>query len=147
MTACARKRGKPAKKRHSKRQRRPRTLPSSASTSFTARSQHYYEAGYTDSWPHRRSRHEHKTLLEAAECTVPTAFGWYVFAIEKDDEPRELTEAKDDASSLADAYLSDVLIERRRPFSARAVGIFSERLLACPCLAARIVFWGLFSLL
>jgi hypothetical protein len=42
----------------------------------------HYEAGWTDSWSHRRCLHKHRTLAEAAECTMPTGAGWYVFAIE-----------------------------------------------------------------
>jgi len=38
--------------------------------------------------------HEHKTLLDAARCAMPTGAGWYVFAVE-DDEPRELNGRED----------------------------------------------------
>src|SRR5258708_28741308 len=42
----------------------------------------YYEAGWTDSFCHRRCLHEHPTLLEAAECGMPHGAGWYVLAVE-----------------------------------------------------------------
>jgi len=42
----------------------------------------YYEAGWTDSFCHRRCWHEHPTLLEAAECGMPHGAGWYVLAVE-----------------------------------------------------------------
>jgi hypothetical protein len=54
----------------------------------------HFEAGWTDSWSHRRCMHKHKTLKEAAKCAMPTGCGWYVFAVE-DDEPRELNEKEE----------------------------------------------------
>jgi hypothetical protein len=53
-----------------------------------------YEAGWTDSWSHRRCMHSHKTLSEAAECALPTGAGWCVLAVER-GEPRELLPAED----------------------------------------------------
>jgi hypothetical protein len=54
----------------------------------------HYEAGWTDSWCHRRCMHAHKTLIEAAKCGMPQGAGWYVFAVER-GEPRELLAAED----------------------------------------------------
>jgi len=54
----------------------------------------FYEAGWTDSWSHRRCLHEHRTLLEAAACAAPHGAGWYVFAVE-DGSPRQLKAAED----------------------------------------------------
>jgi len=42
----------------------------------------YYEAGWTDSFCHRRCMHEDSTLIEAAECGTPRGAGWYVLAVE-----------------------------------------------------------------
>jgi hypothetical protein len=49
----------------------------------------YYEAGWTDSWSHRRCLHEHRTLLEAAACAAPHGAGWYIFTVEEGN-PRQL---------------------------------------------------------
>jgi hypothetical protein len=38
--------------------------------------------------------HEHRTLIEAAQCAMPHGAGWYVFAVDA-DAPRELTAAED----------------------------------------------------
>jgi hypothetical protein len=49
----------------------------------------YYEAGWTESWSHRRCLHEHLTLIEAAKCAMPHVFavdGW---------TPRQLTDAEE----------------------------------------------------
>ena len=54
----------------------------------------YYEAGWTESWTHRRCLHKHPTLLEAASCALPRGPGWYVFAVDG-NMPRELTDAED----------------------------------------------------
>jgi hypothetical protein len=54
----------------------------------------HYEAGWTESWSHRRCMHKHPTLIEAAECGMPHGAGWYVFAVEG-EMPRQLTEAED----------------------------------------------------
>ena len=48
----------------------------------------YYEAGWTDSWSHRRCLHQHRTLLEAAGCAAPHG------AVE-DGSPRQLKEPED----------------------------------------------------
>lgn len=53
-----------------------------------------YEGAWTDSWTHRRCRHQHRTLREAAECVIPEGPAWYVFAIEN-GKPRELTDAEE----------------------------------------------------
>jgi hypothetical protein len=54
----------------------------------------HYEAAWTDSWSHRRCRHQHQTLLEAAKCARPNGAGWYVFAVDARG-PRQLTDAED----------------------------------------------------
>jgi hypothetical protein len=54
----------------------------------------HYEAGWTESWCHRRCMHVHKTLIEAAKCGMPQGAGWYVFAVER-GEARELLPAED----------------------------------------------------
>jgi hypothetical protein len=54
----------------------------------------HFEAGWTESWSHRRCLHEHQTLIEAAKCAMPHGAGWYVFAVEG-DTPRQLTDAED----------------------------------------------------
>jgi hypothetical protein len=54
----------------------------------------HYEAAWTDSWSHRRCRHRHHTLLEAAKCAMPNGAGWYVFAVDARG-PRQLTDAED----------------------------------------------------
>jgi len=54
----------------------------------------HYEAGWTESWSHRRCQHEHRTLIEAAKCAMPHGAGWYVFAVDS-DTPRELGETED----------------------------------------------------
>ena len=48
-----------------------------------------YQAGWTDSFCHRRCMHEHPTLIEAAECGMPHGAGWYVLAVEN-GKPRQL---------------------------------------------------------
>jgi hypothetical protein len=53
----------------------------------------YYEGGWTESWSHRRCLHNHRNLIEAAECAIPKGPAWYVFAVE-DGKPRELTETE-----------------------------------------------------
>jgi hypothetical protein len=53
-----------------------------------------YEAGWTESWTHRRRMHKHPTLIEAAKCAMQHSAGWHVFAVER-DMPRELTDAED----------------------------------------------------
>jgi len=55
----------------------------------------YYEAGWTDSFCHRRCLHEHPTLIEAAECGMPHGAGWYVFAVER-GTPRQLWKPEED---------------------------------------------------
>jgi hypothetical protein len=60
----------------------------------------HYEAGWTDSWCHRRCMHPHKTLLEAAKCGMPQGAGWYVLAVER-GESRELMAAED---KIVDAF-------------------------------------------
>lgn len=54
-----------------------------------------YEAAWTESWSHRRCMHQHRTLIEAANCAMPQGAGWYVFAVEC-GAPRELDSAEED---------------------------------------------------
>jgi hypothetical protein len=54
-----------------------------------------YQAGWTDSFCHRRCMHEHPTLIEAAECGMPHGAGWYVLAVE-DGKPRQLLGDEED---------------------------------------------------
>jgi hypothetical protein len=54
----------------------------------------YYEAGWTDSWCHRRCEHVHETLIAAARCGMQHGCGWYVFAVEF-GSPRQLTNDED----------------------------------------------------
>jgi hypothetical protein len=87
---------RPSKRRIPKRKRITRTAPPPPPPPSPPPSPNiHYEAGWTDSWTHRRCMHKHKTLLEAAKCAMPTGAGWYVFAIEV-DEPRELREAEEE---------------------------------------------------
>ncbi len=53
----------------------------------------HYEAGWTDSWVHRRCFHKHPTLIDAAKCGMPQP-GFYVLAVEA-GSPRELTLEED----------------------------------------------------
>jgi hypothetical protein len=51
----------------------------------------YYEAGWTDSWCHRRCHHAHDALIDAAKCAAKQGMPrWYVFTVEF-DSPRQLT--------------------------------------------------------
>ena len=96
MRALARKRvDTPAKTRPSKRQRLTRTTPPPPPPSPPLNPNIHYEAGWSDSWSHRRCWHEHRTLLEAAECAMPRGCGWYVFAVE-DGTERELRHEEDE---------------------------------------------------
>jgi hypothetical protein len=54
----------------------------------------HFEAGWTESWSHRRCFHEHQTLIEAARCAMPQGAGWYVIAVEN-GTPRQLKAAED----------------------------------------------------
>ena len=54
----------------------------------------HYEAGWTDSWTHRRCLHNHQTLIDAAKCAMPHGAGWYVFAVDT-NRPRQLMEWED----------------------------------------------------
>jgi hypothetical protein len=42
----------------------------------------HYEAGWTDSWSHRRCLHKHRTLAAAAKCAAQYGAVGYVFAVE-----------------------------------------------------------------
>lgn len=54
----------------------------------------HYEGAWTESWTHRRCQHQHRTLMEAAECVIPEGPAWYVFAVEA-GRPRQLTETEE----------------------------------------------------
>ena len=54
-----------------------------------------YEAGGTDSFCHRRCKHEHPTLIDAAQCGMPHGARWYVFAVEN-GTPRQLLGDEED---------------------------------------------------
>jgi hypothetical protein len=56
----------------------------------------HYEAAWTESWSHRRCMHQHRTLIEAANCAMPHGAGWYVFAV-KCATRRELSDEEDEA--------------------------------------------------
>jgi hypothetical protein len=49
----------------------------------------HYEAGWTDSWSHRRCFHKHRTPSAAAKCAEPYGAYGYAFAVEG-GEGREL---------------------------------------------------------
>ena len=85
---------RPAKTRKRHRTKITRTSPPPPPPSPPPSPKLHFEAGWTDSWSHRRCLHEHNTLLDAAKCAMPRGCGWYVFAIE-DDQPRELTEREE----------------------------------------------------
>jgi hypothetical protein len=55
----------------------------------------HYEAGWTESWCHRRCEHSHQTLIDAARCATPQGAGWYVFAVEY-GLSRQLTETEEE---------------------------------------------------
>jgi hypothetical protein len=42
----------------------------------------HYEAGFSDSFQHRRCFHKHRTLEAAAKCAMPYGPYGYVFAVE-----------------------------------------------------------------
>lgn len=54
----------------------------------------HYEAGWTDSWVHRRCYHKHPTLIDAAKCGMPQP-GFYVLAVEG-GSPRQLSTEEDE---------------------------------------------------
>src|SRR5215469_8251678 len=87
--------GKPAKRRTRKRALITRTTPPPPPPSPPLRPDIHYEAGWTDSWSHRRCEHQHQTLIEAARCGAKHGCGWYVFCVEK-GIGHELREAEDE---------------------------------------------------
>jgi hypothetical protein len=62
---------------------------------YASLNERHFEAGWTESFCHRRCMHEHNTLIEAAQCGMPQGAGWYVFAVEN-GEARELTAQEDE---------------------------------------------------
>ena len=95
MRASARKQSNLfAKRRIPKQKRIRRTTAPPPPPSPPLNPNIHYEAGWTDSWSHRRCLHKHRTLLEAVECAMPQGCGWYVFAVEN-DQPRELRDAEE----------------------------------------------------
>ena len=98
MRGYARRTDRPSKsEKVPKRQLRRRTAPPPppCPPSPPTNPNLHYEAGWTDSWHHRRCMHRHATLIEAAECAMPTGAGWYIFAVEN-GEGRELSEKEDE---------------------------------------------------
>lgn len=128
MRAWAPKRPeRPARKRIHKRQRFARTAPPPPPPSPPPSPNIHFEAGWTDSWSHRRCQHRHKSLLEAAECAAPHGCGWYVFAVEE-DEPREL---RGDENEIVDRFRFSQLRVSRYPddclgYRARAEAFWYE---------------------
>jgi len=82
---------KTSRRKIPKRQKSTRTAPPPPSPPLPPlpASDLHFEAGWTDSWSHRRCLHKHLSLWEAAECAAPHGCGWYVFAVRK-GVPREL---------------------------------------------------------
>jgi hypothetical protein len=78
---------------------------------FEAPQNVYYEGAWTESWTHRRCRHHHRTLFEAAECAIPEGPAWYVFAVEN-GKPRELTPIEE--TGLEEFRRSRHLLKRAR---------------------------------
>jgi hypothetical protein len=93
MKAFARRAKRPLKRASKRQLSRLRTAPPPPPEPPLNPDIHY-EAGWTDSWSHRRCLHNHRTLTEAAECAMPTGAGWYVFAVEN-GEPRQLLDAEE----------------------------------------------------
>ena len=54
----------------------------------------HFEAAWTESWCHLRCFHEHRTVLEAAQCAMPHGCGWYLIGVEN-GEPRGLTDQEE----------------------------------------------------
>lgn len=54
----------------------------------------HYEAGWTDSWSHRRCLHKHRTLEAAAKCAAQYGAVGYVFAVEG-GQGRDLRETEE----------------------------------------------------
>jgi len=96
--AALRKNDRPRKKL-SKRKRPSRTAPPPPTVPLSSpidpKIRVHFEAAWNDSYHFRCCGHEHKTLLEAAECAMPHGCGWYVIAVEN-DEPRGLHEAENE---------------------------------------------------
>jgi hypothetical protein len=79
----------------SSRGKRSARLRQSTTTPVNPNVNIHFEAGWTESWSHRRCFHEHQTLIEAARCAMPQGAGWYVIAVE-DGRPRQLKAAEDE---------------------------------------------------
>jgi hypothetical protein len=94
MKAFARRANRPVKRVSKRQLSKLRTAPPPPPAGPPLNPDIHYEAGWTDSWSHRRCLHNHRTLIEAADCAKPTGAGWYVFAIEN-DEPRQLLDAEE----------------------------------------------------
>lgn len=97
MKAFARRANRPVKRASKRQLRKLRTAPPPPPPppEPPLNPDIHYEAGWTDSWSHRRCLHKHRTLTEAAECAMPTGAGWYVFAVEN-GEPRQLLDAEEE---------------------------------------------------
>ena len=94
MKSFARRANRPVKRVSKRQLRKPRTAPPPPPPGPPLNPDVHYEAGWTDSWSHRRCLHLHRTLTEAAECAMPTGAGWYVLAVEN-GEPRQLRDAEE----------------------------------------------------
>jgi len=94
MKAFARRANRPVKTVSKRQLSKPRTAPPPPPPGPPLNPDIHYEAGWTDSWSHRRCLHKHRTLAEAAECAMPTGAGWYVFAVEN-GESRQLVDAEE----------------------------------------------------
>lgn len=95
MKAFARRANRPGTRVAKRKRGKPRTAPPPPPPPNPPLNPDiHYEAGWTDSWSHRRCLHKHRTLVGAAKCAMPTGAGWYVFAVEN-DEPRQLLGAEE----------------------------------------------------
>ena len=94
-TLAHRRSDTPSKRKNSKRKWLTRTAPPPPPPSPPRKPDIHFEAGWTDSWSHRRCQHEHGTLIQAAECGMKHGCGWYVFAVEK-GEARQLSIEEDE---------------------------------------------------
>ena len=74
-TLAHRRSDAPSKRKSSKRKWLTRTVPPPPPPSPPRKPDIHFEAGWTDSWSHRRCMHEHQTLLQAAECGMKHGCG------------------------------------------------------------------------
>ena len=79
----------------SRSSRGKRSAPLRQSTTLVNPDVIHFEAGWTESWSHRRCFHEYQTLIEAAWCAMPQGAGWYVIAVEN-GTPRQLRSTEEE---------------------------------------------------